>query len=680
MTRTVQFILGLALAVVLFIILFSRAMKAADEWLPISPEDLALKDNPKSPGADAMILYRNSVFDAKQPNQTGDSDEEYFRIKIFTDAGKRYANVVVPYFSGDTNEWDSWMSTGGGWVIADVRGRTIHPDGSIVKFDGKVLDTMAQKVNGIKTRAASFTLPDVQAGSIIEYKYKKMAEPFWVHSEEWIVSDELYTREAHFKFIPPNESGLTPYSRGHGLPPESRPKCDVGYDHSCIMDVHDIPAVIDEELMPPRRSLESFVEWYYREEGGTDSEPPDRFWNREGKKWDGELDRFADKKKAMNEELSRILSAGDSPEEKLRKIYARVQKIRYLDLEESKSTQELKAEHLKPKVLTNAEEILKKGYAIDHHINCLFVALVRAAGFEATDIYISPRNIDFFAPQREDDGQLSGDLVWVHAGPKEYFLDPGARYYPFGLLPWYATQTSGIRTSKSGGTIVQTPALNTTDATLVRNADLTMDASGNVTGRLQVDFTGEEAAVRRTDHHKEDETARKKSLEEEIKHWLPADASYELTAVEHWDDTTQPFRVEGTVKLPSLGAAAGRRILLPADLFPAMYSQAFRSEKRINDVNFPFPYEEIDDLKIHAPAGYKVEAMPDAKKIDVGAAKYDLAATQQSDTVEVKRHLVFNGVAFPKAAYPALRDFFGAVKTYDSTELVFQNAEPAKGN
>ena len=30
----------------------------ADDWLPIAPEDLALRDNPKQPGADAMILYR----------------------------------------------------------------------------------------------------------------------------------------------------------------------------------------------------------------------------------------------------------------------------------------------------------------------------------------------------------------------------------------------------------------------------------------------------------------------------------------------------------------------------------------------------------------------------------------------------------------------------------------------
>src|ERR1700690_1530423 len=98
MTRTLQFFLGLALAAMLIFLIVPHSMHAADEWLPISPEDLALKDNPKSPGADAMILYRESVVSAKDLHKVGDFDEEYFRIKIFTAAGKDRANVEVPYF------------------------------------------------------------------------------------------------------------------------------------------------------------------------------------------------------------------------------------------------------------------------------------------------------------------------------------------------------------------------------------------------------------------------------------------------------------------------------------------------------------------------------------------------------------------------------------------------------
>lgn len=43
-----------------------QASRAGDDWLPIPPADLTLKDNPASPGAHAMILYRESDVDSKE--------------------------------------------------------------------------------------------------------------------------------------------------------------------------------------------------------------------------------------------------------------------------------------------------------------------------------------------------------------------------------------------------------------------------------------------------------------------------------------------------------------------------------------------------------------------------------------------------------------------------------------
>ena len=104
----------------------------ADDWLPIPPEDLAMTDNPNQPGADAMILYRDNVVNAKQASYDGDSDEEYIRIKVFTQAGTKYANVEIPFVKTQAD-------------VHDIRGRTIHPDGTIVDFSGQVLETTVVK-------------------------------------------------------------------------------------------------------------------------------------------------------------------------------------------------------------------------------------------------------------------------------------------------------------------------------------------------------------------------------------------------------------------------------------------------------------------------------------------------------------------------------------------------------
>ena len=72
---------------------FARQPSAAsDDWLPIPPADLALKDNPADPGASAMILYR----DGEVVSQDF-SIHEYVRIKIFTQEGIKEGDVKLPF-------------------------------------------------------------------------------------------------------------------------------------------------------------------------------------------------------------------------------------------------------------------------------------------------------------------------------------------------------------------------------------------------------------------------------------------------------------------------------------------------------------------------------------------------------------------------------------------------------
>ena len=62
----------------LAVLLQSETSRAKDDWLPVPPEDLALKDNPASPGAHAMILYREAFIDS-----AGAFETEYYRYQDF---------------------------------------------------------------------------------------------------------------------------------------------------------------------------------------------------------------------------------------------------------------------------------------------------------------------------------------------------------------------------------------------------------------------------------------------------------------------------------------------------------------------------------------------------------------------------------------------------------------------
>ena len=670
MIRPLRILLGLAV-LSLFVFFLEPRTSWGDDWLPIPPADLALKDNPASPGANAMILYRRAHIDAKRSNLDGDFEEEYVRIKIFTAEGVKEEGDVAIAFSKEDSD------------IKDIRARTIEPGGKIANFDGKVFEKTVARNGGNTFLAKVFSLPEVEPGCIVEYRYRKqyakVALVHTLHSEHWIVSGRLFTRDANFSIIPYVGGTFAPtlFFRTTGLPAGSLPQRQG--DGSYSMEVHNIPGIQEESLMPPVRALQARVEFFYRAKGEPVGETTEQFWNRMGKKWSDELDKFLNKKSVLDGELSQVAAASDPPEAKLQKIYARAQKIRDLSYEPAKTASEKKEENVQAD--ENVEDVLKHGYATGHQINWLFIGLARSAGFEAFEVYLVPRNQDLFIPSGQNTGPLTADIVWVRAAGKEYWLDPAALYYPFGLLPWYETESKGVRVAKQGAEFVETPAATSSDATTERRAELEMKQDGSASGKLQVDFTGQSGALRRTRYRRDDEMGRRKALENEIQKWLPAGSSFELTSIANWDDAAQPLHVEGTIAATEIGSSSGRRMLAPMTLFQTSFRGSFEPERRVNPVYFSFRFEEIDDLKIHGPAGYKIENVPSRKKINPGTAmSYDIAVVQQEEAFEVKRHFSVSDIHYPTDSYPALRTFFNLVKSDDETQVVLQNAETAKSD
>lgn len=660
MNRPQRFVCSVGIFSVLLCAAPPRPISAGDEWLPIPPADLALQDNPASPGANAMILYLQSDIDSK-----GSFVDKYVRIKIFTQEGTEEGDVDIPFVARNT-------------IIEAIRGRTIHPDGSTVNFQGKVFDKTIVKGGGYRELTKTFTLPDVHPGSIIEYKYREQDDQDFYINESWILTNSLFTRDERFTIkSDTREFALMMAFRQYNLPAGTAPPV-LQPNGTYTMDIHNIAGLEEEEYMPPKRAIEARVDFYYKNRNEPLTETSEHFWKRTGKTWSDEVDRFLTKKGALESELAHTIDASDSPETKLRKIYARVQKIRNLSMEDSKTLKEQKQEQLKPN--TSVEDVFKHGYATGRELNYAFVGLARAAGFPAFVVFVAPRNVNLFNPELRDPTEITADIVSVHAGTQDYYLDPSEVTFPFGMLPWFETSTQGIRCKKDGGEVETIPRVPPTDATVVRNADVEIDSEGEATGKIQVDFTGQLGAYRRRLIHDEDEAGGQKTLGEEIKAWLPAGSTFDVTTITNWKNNDLPMHVEGTAKIPTLGTPAGHRMLIPAAVFQAPEPVAFHPEKRLYPVYFNCPYENIDDIKIHVPAGYKIEAVPPARQVKPGAVSYEISATQQDNVVEVKRVLVIDGLLFPASSYKSLRTFFNFVKTDDDAQIVLRNAESAANN
>jgi hypothetical protein len=630
--------------------------KAGIGFQPVSQDELKMTSEPLAPGAPAIILYRQ--VDRDDNIHTGHEDN-YFRIKILTEEGRKHADIEVPFFKGNED-------------VVGVRGRTIRPDGSIVDFDGKVFEKELVRGRGVKYLAKTFTLPDVQVGGIIEYFYTIDLKEHFLFASNWILSDELFTKKAQFS-LKPYEGTYVHYSvrwSWQSLPPGTVPAKE-GPDHIVRMEASNIPAFQTEDYMPPPNELKSRVDFIY-EEGISDPDQT-RFWKKVGKRRNDQLESFLGKRKAMEQAVAQIVSPSDSQEVKLRKIYDRVQQFRNTSYELRKTEQEEKREKEKPP--ENVEEVWKRGYGDSHQLPWLFLGLVRAAGFEAYGCWVSSRQEYFFSPVTMQSSKLNSNVVLVKLNGKDLYLDPGVVFTPFGLLTWSETGVQGLRLDQDGGTWIQTTLPHASQSRIERAGKLKLSDTGDLEGKLSVTYTGLEAMHYRLEERHADEVARKKFLEERVASQIGTGAEAELTNTPDWTSSETPLIEEFNLKIPGWASNAGRRVVIPAAIFTAAEKGIFEHANRVHPIYFDYPYEKADDVTVELPPGWQVSSVPAPQDLDAKAALYSLKVEQSPGTLRLTRKLTIDMLLLDPKYYSSLRNFFQVVRTGDGEQIVLQPGE-----
>ncbi len=644
-------------AIVASLATWCASTTSADDWQPISPEDLKMTSLPEAPGAAAVILYRQVDRD------DGRSAHEfnYVRIKILTEEGRKYANVEIPFLK----------ETG---TVLGIKARSIRADGSIAQFDGKVYEQTIVKAKGFKYLAKTFTLPDVQIGSIIEYHYMTDYNEAYVYDSNWVLSNELFTRHAKFS-LKPNPDFALRWNWPEGLPAGTQPPKE---DHGTIrMEAQNIPAFLVEDFMPPENEMKFRVDFIYSEETSLEKDPA-KFWKAESKKQNDKVENFVNKKKAMEQAVAQIVAPGDSQDAKLRKIYAKVQQLRNLNYENEKSQQEQKRE--KQKEVTNVEELLKRGYGNGTQITWLFMALARAAGFDASPVLVARRSDHFFKAIVMNARQLNDNVVLVKLDGKDLYFDPGTAFTPYGMLPWWETSVSGLRLGKDGGGWVETPLNDETQSKIERKTELKLDSEGTLSGKLTVTYWGSDAQSLRIEERIEDETSRKKLLEDMVRETIPAAIEVDLVNKPDWSSSSPSLQTEYSLKVPGWVAGAGKRALLPVGLFSSPEKSIFEHSGRVHPVYFHYPYRKIDDITIELPLGWKVASLAKSVDRDVKAAAYTMKSEDNSGSLHLTRLLRSDLVMVPPNSYGALRSFFQVVRTGDEEQVVLQPGSSLAGN
>lgn len=649
----------------------------ADQWATPTKEELSMTSQEGHPGIAGVYLNREEITEDKLHMW-----RVYVRLKVLTEKGKDYANVELKY--GSSNG-------GGGYTVNDISGRTIHPDGTIIPFTGKPYEKLIEKTQGYegyKYMAKVFTMPDVEIGSIIEYRYDLRYDDNLYMSPDWYIQSDLYLRKGHYVWKPTNKQlvsrrggreqltnsiGWFPILPAGATVQQSQlPPVSPDPDGQLIFDlqVHDIPPAPREEYMPPISSFTYRVLFYY-----SPYRTSEEYWKSEGKYWSKDRDKFIGPGPKVTAAVHELTVPADSQEQKLRKLYAAVMLLENTDFTREHERAEDKASGLRE--IRDTDDILERKRGSADQLTELFVAMARAAGMKAYLFAVTSRSRSIFTNNYLSMSQLDDYIAVVNVDGKEVLFDPGSRYCPYGHLDWKHTFTSGIRQIENGTALASTSGESYSFSRTQRIADLKMDEHGEVTGIVKITYMGEPALVWRHRSLLGDNQSFQRDLRTNLESMLSGGMNIEVKSISQLDSYEQPLTIEFNIKGP-IGAPTGKRLFVPADVFVGNAKALFPHEKRELAICFDYPYMTQDAVRIHLPPGIKTESIPASDKQQFEkSALYVLTSEQKPDAVTIRRDFSMGDFLFEAKEYPALRSFYNKIETKDQENIVFTNAPQA---
>jgi hypothetical protein len=360
------------------------------------------------------------------------------------------------------------------------------------------------------------------------------------------------------------------------------------------------------------------------------------------------------------------VSASDTQEQKLKKIYAAVEELENTDYTRERSRVEDKAEGLSQ--LKTTDDIWTRKRGSSDQIAELFVAMARAAGMKAYVMTVTNRDRSLFLQNFLSLYQLDDDIAIVTVDGKDRFFDPGSRYCAFGHLAWKHTNTGGLRQTDGGTALSGTPGESYQDSVVTRVANLKMDERGVVSGTVDLAYKGAPALRWRQKALTDDKETVEKDLKEHVERMLPGGMEVKVVSVDKLTEYEAPLAVKLEVKGP-IGSPTGKRLVITGDLFETNAKATFAHEKRELPVWFPYSYSERDAIRISFPPSFQDGAATMPKM-----AVYNLKAAPDANGVTIRRNLYLSEILYKTEEYPDLRKFYSQFETKDQEPVVLKLA------
>jgi hypothetical protein len=262
---------------------------------------------------------------------------------------------------------------------------------------------------------------------------------------------------------------------------------------------------------------------------------------------------------------------------------------------------------------------------------------------------------DTKAPAVLDDARL-GRLL---------FFDPTDPYVPPGYLPDHEQASLALVAAGEAGDLVRIPAGLPVAAAHDRQVEATLGADGSITGRFVDKRSGEELGSAVAQYRGNP----KSDYDRYIERWVGESVPGALTSGIQVADKDGEFALEAKFASPRFAQRPQAQMMI---FKAALLSHA---DLRLTEKTRKHPVVVDTDalretVRIQLPAGFKVDELPDAVRIDSAFGKYEATWAAEGGAILFKRTFEMPAQTVPVAQYAEFKKFLDRTAGAGDTPVV----------
>ncbi|MCQ0110824.1 protein of unknown function [Zhouia amylolytica] len=625
----------------------------------IPPNLLEMKEYPKDSTASAVIIMEKgfSKIDKNRYDRVKLITEYLVRIKILNKKGLDKATIEIPLYKSQSSKSKE--------IFREVHAVVINPDRTTGSLNNN--DVHLEDYNEYYD-LLKFTVPNVQIGAVIDYRYV-IESPFFFNFNSWNFQSDIPKVYSEYSTSIPANYKYNIMLKGplklsiH----ESDIKKDCFYfqgvgSADCILNTYvmkDIPAFKEEDYMISKYNylsaidyeLESFEDFQGQVDRYTKS------WKDTDKEFKSDIEIGSQaKKENYFEKLipNEITKSNANGIDKAKQLYYWLQSELFWNNKNSLFS------------AIDVKDAFDQKSGSSTELNLILLNFLKAAGFDAEFMLLSTREHGLPTKLHPVISDFNYLVVKLNDNNKSYLLDITNKNMSFGMIPFKTLNGYGrVFDLKNNSYWYDIRITNPSEIKTTLSINIAKD--NQITAKIRRIYKGYKALNRRN----EIRNRSNEDISNEIQSELDNEGFYNITNYITRNEGALEKALIEEYDIQSTDELNYTKLLLNPFIIDRIKENPFNLNERLYPVDFGYPYYADYAVIINFPEQCLIENLPESKGLKLAEDKGYMIykVSKKNNKIVINNNLRLEKSNYESYEYEGLKQLFA--------ELVFlQNNQP----